>query len=254
MKYIYQNTAIGLNLIAFLFATTVRSSEPVAGPTTLKSMLDQPSPFTLPVLPYAFDALEPIIDAETMKIHHGKHHQTYVDNLNKAFSNVRLAAPVKLGDLMRSASTQSDAVRNNSGGHFNHSMYWTMLSPVDERHKIPERLKKALEKRFKSLDLFKEAIQAAGLGRFGSGWVWLMRDQKGELQISTTANQDNPLMDVGGVRGVPVFAVDLWEHAYYLKYQNRRIEYLKAFWDRVDWVQIDAYDQEALDLAKSAGK
>ncbi len=191
--------------------------------------------FTLPALPYAFEALEPHIDGTTMQIHHGKHHQAYVDNLNKAIAGTEHESK-SLEELVKQAGSISPAVRNNGGGHWNHSFFWETLAPHAEP--APSgALADAINKEFGSFDAFKEKFNNAALTRFGSGWAWLIVTD-GKLQISSTPNQDNPLMDVAEVKGTPLLGVDVWEHAYYLKYQNRRAEYLGAFWNVIDWVKV----------------
>jgi Fe-Mn family superoxide dismutase len=188
--------------------------------------------FTLPALPYAHDALEPYIDTTTMQIHHGKHHQAYVDNLNKAIAGTPNENK-SLEELVKSAGSISPAVRNNGGGHWNHSFFWEILAP--KAGGAPSgNLADAINAAFGTFDSLKEKLNAAGVGRFGSGWAWLIA-KDGKLEISSTPNQDNPLMDVAEVKGSPILGVDVWEHAYYLKYQNRRPEYLGAFWNVVNW-------------------
>jgi superoxide dismutase, Fe-Mn family len=191
--------------------------------------------FTLPALPYAHDALEPYIDTTTMQIHHGKHHQAYVDNLNKAVAGTPNESK-SLEELVKSAGSISPAVRNNGGGHWNHSFFWEILAP--KAGGAPTgALATAIDATFGSLDGLKEKLNAAGVGRFGSGWAWLIV-KDGKLEVSSTPNQDNPLMDVAEVKGSPILGVDVWEHAYYLKYQNRRAEYLAAFWSVVNWNKV----------------
>lgn len=189
---------------------------------------------SLPALPYAFDALEPHIDAQTMQIHHGKHHQAYVDNLNKALADTD-GADKSLEELMANISSYPAAVRNNGGGHYNHSLFWTVLGanggePTGE-------LAEAINSAFGSLDGLKEKMAAAGTTRFGSGWAWLIV-KDGKLEVTSTPNQDNPLMDVAEVKGTPIFGIDVWEHAYYLKYQNKRPDYLGAIWNVVNWEEV----------------
>ncbi|MDE3124369.1 MAG: superoxide dismutase [Bacteroidota bacterium] len=191
--------------------------------------------FTLPALPYAHDALEPFIDTATMQIHHGKHHQAYVDNLNKAIAGTPNEGK-SLEDLVAVAGSISPAVRNNGGGHWNHSFFWEILAPKAGGAPIGD-LAKAIDNNFGSFDAFKEKFANAGMTRFGSGWAWLIV-KDGKLEISSTPNQDNPLMDVAEVKGQPILGVDVWEHAYYLKYQNRRAEYLTAFWNVVNWHKV----------------
>jgi Fe-Mn family superoxide dismutase len=192
--------------------------------------------FTLPALPYAHDALEPHIDTLTMQIHHGKHHQAYVDNVNKAISGTPHENK-SLEELVESAGTISPAVRNNGGGHWNHTFFWNSLSP--EGGGTPAgKLADAINESFNSFDEFKTKFAAAGAGRFGSGWVWLIIKKEGKLDITSTPNQDNPLMDVAETKGVPLLGVDVWEHAYYLKYQNKRADYLAAIWNVIDWKKV----------------
>lgn len=199
--------------------------------------------FTLPALPYAKDALEPHIDKETMEIHHGKHHQAYVDNLNKAIEGTEHAHK-SLEELVKEAGKISPAVRNNGGGHWNHSFFWEVLAP-GVSSEPSEKLSAAINAAFGSLDGLKEKMNTAGATRFGSGWAWLIV-KDGKLEVISTPNQDNPLMDVAEVKGTPILGVDVWEHAYYLKYQNRRPEYLKAFWNVVNWNKVEALYDAAL--------
>jgi Fe-Mn family superoxide dismutase len=188
--------------------------------------------FTLPALPYAHDALEPHIDTLTMQIHHGKHHQAYVDNLNKAITGTGHENK-SLAELVAQAGAISAPVRNNAGGHWNHSFFWESLSAAGGG--APSgKLDDAIKNAFGSFDEFKTKFAAAGVGRFGSGWAWLIV-QDGKLAISSTPNQDNPLMDIAEVKGTPILGVDVWEHAYYLKYQNKRPDYLAAIWNVIDW-------------------
>ncbi|HSZ86864.1 MAG TPA: superoxide dismutase [Puia sp.] len=191
--------------------------------------------FTLPALPYAHDALEPHIDTTTMQIHHGKHHQAYVDNLNKAIAGTPNENKT-LEELVKAAGSISLAVRNNGGGHWNHSFFWEILG--SKAGGAPSgAIGEAINSTFGSFDSFKEKFSAAGVGRFGSGWAWLIV-KDGKLEISSTPNQDNPLMDVAEVKGKPVLGVDVWEHAYYLKYQNRRPEYLTNIWNVINWSKV----------------
>jgi superoxide dismutase, Fe-Mn family len=191
--------------------------------------------FTLPPLPYAPSALEPVIDTETMTIHHDRHHQAYVDALNVAVSADPALGGMSLEQLVASAGTLPTAVRNNAGGHWNHSFFWTtMTAPAQTGQPSPE-LQAALQNRFGSMEEFQSQFNAAGTQRFGSGWAWLIVGQDGQLAITSTPNQDNPLMDVADVKGTPLMGNDVWEHAYYLKHQNRRGDYLSAWWQVVDW-------------------
>ncbi len=189
--------------------------------------------FELPALPYASNALEPHIDAETMEIHHGKHHQAYVDNLNKAIEGTD-AAQLSLEEIIKNISSYGPAVRNNGGGHYNHSLFWTVLSENGGGQPTGE-LESAINEAFGSFDGLKKELQNAGATRFGSGWSWLIVDESGQLKVTSTPNQDNPLMDVAEVKGTPIFGIDVWEHAYYLKYQNKRPAYLEAIFNVVDW-------------------
>ena len=198
--------------------------------------------FTLPPLPYAYDALEPAIDQETMTFHHDKHHQAYVDNLNKAVDADAALQGKSLEELFASISTAPKAVRNNGGGHWNHALFWELLAPAGEAGEGGEpsaELAAAIDRDLGGLDKFKEDFNAAGAGQFGSGWAWLIV-QDGKLKVTSTPNQDNPLMDVAEQKGAVVLGADVWEHAYYLKYQNRRPEYLKAFWTVVNWNKANA--------------
>ena len=191
--------------------------------------------FTLPQLPYAPEALEPFIDSQTMQIHHGKHHQAYVDNLNKAIAGSEHENK-SLEQLVASAGSISPAVRNNGGGHWNHSFFWPILAAGNGEGPTGA-LSEAINSTFGSLDGLKEKVNAAGTTRFGSGWAWLIV-KDGKLEVSSTPNQDNPLMDVAEVKGKPVLGIDVWEHAYYLKYQNRRPEYLGAIWNVINWKKV----------------
>jgi len=193
-------------------------------------------PFTLPQLPYAFDALEPSIDATTMQIHHGKHHQAYVNNLNTAIEKAPDLGTQTLDQLLRGIDKVPEsvrtAVRNNGGGHWNHSFFWQIMSPGGGEP--TGKLADALQDSFGGIDKFKEQWATAGAGRFGSGWVWLMKDGK-KLSITSTPNQDNPLME----GKFPVIGLDVWEHAYYLKYQNKRPDYIAAWWNVINWKIAD---------------
>ena len=191
--------------------------------------------FTLAALPYAYEALEPHIDTLTMQIHHDKHHQAYVDNLNKALAGTANETKT-LEELVAVAGTISPAVRNNGGGHWNHSFFWETMAP-NAGGSPSGVLADAITASFGSFDAFKEKFAAAGLTRFGSGWAWLIV-KDGKLEISSTPNQDNPLMDVAEVKGVPILGCDVWEHAYYLKYQNKRADYLASFWNVVNWAKV----------------
>jgi Fe-Mn family superoxide dismutase len=191
--------------------------------------------FTLAPLPYAHDALEPHIDTLTMQIHHGKHHQAYVDNLNKAIAGTPNEGK-SLAELVAIAGSISAAVRNNGGGHWNHTFFWESLA-ANAGGNPTGSLADAITAAFGSFDAFKEKLAAAGMTRFGSGWAWLIV-KEGKLEVCSTPNQDNPLMDIAETKGTPILGVDVWEHAYYLKYQNRRADYLAAFWNVVNWNKV----------------
>jgi Fe-Mn family superoxide dismutase len=204
---------------------------------------------SLPALPYAYEALEPHFDKETMTIHHQRHHQAYVDNLNKAIEGTDVANK-DLVAVLSNVSSYSAAVRNNGGGHFNHSLFWNILSPNAKL--TPEgKLADAINAAYENLDNLKAQIKQAGLTQFGSGWAWLSVKADGSVVVSSTPNQDNPLMDVAAVKGEPILGVDVWEHAYYLKYQNKRADYLDAFWSVLDWSAVEKNYEAAL---KKLGK
>jgi Fe-Mn family superoxide dismutase len=193
--------------------------------------------YELPPLPYPKDALEPFIDAQTMEIHHGKHHAAYVANVNKAIAGKpdleKKSVEQLISNLEAVPADIRGAVRNNGGGHANHSLFWRIMAP--RAGGAPSgNLATAIQSAFGSLDAFKEKFEAAGMGRFGSGWAWLIVNRAGQLEVVSTANQDNPLME----GNKPVFGCDVWEHAYYLKYQNRRADYLKAWWNVVNWAEM----------------
>lgn len=192
--------------------------------------------FELPKLPYAFDALEPHIDARTMEIHHGKHHQAYVTNLNNALVGDDMAGK-SLEEILSHISQMPMAVRNNGGGHYNHSLFWTIMKP-NGGGAPSGALADAIKATFGSFDEFKTKFNAAGATRFGSGWAWLIVDGKKDLQITSTPNQDNPIMDIAEVKGTPILGCDVWEHAYYLHYQNRRPDYMTAWWNTINWEEV----------------
>lgn len=192
--------------------------------------------FTLPALPYAPEALEPHIDKATMEIHHGKHHQAYVTNLNKALEG-KPEADSNIEDIITNISKFPMAVRNNGGGHYNHSLFWTLLSGNGGGAPTGE-LAEAINSTFGSFEELKTQLTNAGATRFGSGWAWLIVGADGKLAVTSTPNQDNPLMDIAEVKGTPIFGIDVWEHAYYLKYQNRRPDYLAAIWNVVNWDKV----------------
>lgn len=200
--------------------------------------------YTLPPLKYGYNALEPYIDAQTMEIHHSKHHQAYINNLNNALA--KSPENVSLEELMIAISKKSDAVRNNAGGHYNHSLFWEILGPPTNKTIPSAELQKAIEENFKSIDTLKKLMNQAATTRFGSGWAWLIVTPDKKLMVTSNPNQDNPIMDVSKDRGIPVLGIDVWEHAYYLKYQNKRGDYLGAIWNVIDWNVVSKKYTEAL--------
>ena len=192
--------------------------------------------FELPKLPYAFNALEPHIDGRTMEIHHGKHHQAYVTNLNNAIAGTD-AKQLSIEEICKNISKYPAAVRNNGGGHFNHDLFWKILGPGGSAGPSGA-LSDAINSTFGTFEEFKTKFGAAGTTRFGSGWAWLIKNSSGKLEICSTPNQDNPLMDITEVKGTPILGLDVWEHAYYLNYQNRRPDYITAFWNVVNWAEV----------------
>ena len=192
--------------------------------------------FTLPNLPYAYNALEPHLDARTMEIHHSKHHQAYINNLNAAVENTPMAGK-SLMDLM-TQHTDIPAVRNNGGGYYNHSLFWTVLAP-NGGGAPTGAVAEGINAAFGSYDAFKEAFSKAAATRFGSGWAWLCVNKSGKLEVCSTANQDNPLMPGVGCEGTPILGLDVWEHAYYLNYQNRRPDYIAAFYNVINWNEVN---------------
>ena len=191
--------------------------------------------FELPALTYATDALEPNIDKATMEIHHDKHHAAYVTNLNKALEGKEDGSSIE--DICKNISKHPMAVRNNGGGHFNHSLFWTVMAPNAGGNPSGD-LAAAIDASFGSYNAFKTKFAEAGTTRFGSGWAWLIVGADGKLAVTSTPNQDNPLMDVAEVKGTPILGMDVWEHAYYLKYQNKRPDYLAAIWNTVNWTKV----------------
>lgn len=193
--------------------------------------------FKLPPLEYAFAALEPFIDASTMEIHHDRHHKAYVDNLNNALTKMDYKNE-KLEEILHHIGKYNLAVRNNAGGHYNHSLFWKLLG-FSKKAALTSKLEAAIEKEFTSMENFKKLFTEAATGRFGSGWVWLINTANHKLQIISTPNQDNPLMEDAPVKGSPIIALDVWEHAYYLKYQNKRATYIEAWWNVLNWDYAD---------------
>ncbi len=194
-------------------------------------------PFTLPALNFAYDALEPYIDARTMEIHHTKHHQAYITNLNNAISGTALENQT-LDEIIKNMDMTNNAVRNNGGGHWNHSFFWEILHPVN-KGRLSGPLADAIDAAFGSKEAFMEKFAAAAMTRFGSGWAWLCAHKDGHVEICSSANQDNPLMPSIGCGGTPILGLDVWEHAYYLNYQNRRADYVAAFWNVLNWNVVE---------------
>ncbi len=196
--------------------------------------------FTLAPLPYAYDALEPFIDKQTMELHHDKHHQGYVTNLNKALQTTKHPAVTSLENIFKDMTAFDTAVRNNGGGHYNHTMFWSLMKENKEaKPNNPDgKVADAINASFGSLDEFKKQFADAGAKRFGSGWAWLVVENK-KLKITSTPNQDNTLMSISEVKGTPILALDVWEHAYYLKYQNKRADYIAAWWNVVNWTKVN---------------
>lgn len=201
--------------------------------------------FTLPDLPYAHDALAPTIDAKTMELHHTKHHQAYITKLNDAIEGDQSLQGKDLDAIMRNISSQSPTVRNNGGGHWNHTFFWETMKPGGGSPS--GRLTEAIDRKFGSLDAMRNEFNDAGAAQFGSGWAWLIVDETGDLRITSTPNQDNPVMDIAEVKGRPILGNDVWEHAYYLTYNNRRPDYLKAWWDVVNWDKVAERYEAAAD-------
>lgn len=194
-------------------------------------------PFVLPKLNFAYNALEPYIDAQTMEIHYTKHHQAYINNLNKALESMP-KVPKSAEEICKHISKYPLSVRNNGGGHYNHSFFWNILSDKKNQSPLP-KTQKIIQENFNTLNLFKEEFAKVALSRFGSGWAWLILDEKKKLKIISTPNQDNPLMNLLRAKGTPILALDLWEHAYYLKYQNKRVEYINAFFNIINWEEVE---------------
>ena len=239
-----RSTALRLSVLAAvaLLAGPVLSqtpTTPAAAPATAAAPAPAVAgPFTQAPLPYAEDALEPVIDTQTMQIHWGRHHRGYYDNLNRAAANDPKLAQLSLPQLMGQISQFPVGVRNNGGGAWNHDFFWAGMAPAGQGGQPSADLQKAIERDFGSMQKLQDAFNAAGAGRFGSGWVWLVVS-KGKLQVTSTPNQDNPLMDVAELRATPLLGNDVWEHAYYLKYQNKRADYLKAWWQLVNWNEVN---------------
>lgn len=221
----------------FIKATAIIGAGALLTNTKLNALAPGDAPFaTLPALPYDYAALEPHIDMLTMQIHHDKHHKTYVDKLNEAMAKETYTPPPSLESLFETISAKSVAIRNHGGGHYNHSMFWQIMTPK-HTDTIPDKLKTAIDASFGNVETLKKQMNDAASKRFGSGWAWLVQ-QKDKLVVSSTPNQDNPLMDVAEVKGQPLIGIDVWEHAYYLKYQNKRGDYLDAWWNVVNWNEV----------------
>jgi len=228
-EFFKKSTALG---IAGLGITAIAS-----GLERVAALNEEGGSFTLPPLPYATDALEPYIDKMTMEIHHTKHHQAYVNNLNKACADGNISA--SLEDIIAKISEYPAAIRNNGGGHWNHSFFWQLMGPPkDEANTPPGKIVDTLKASFGGFTDFKKQFNEAAMKRFGSGWAWLVKTPDGKLAIGSTPNQDNPLMDIAEIKGTPLMGVDVWEHAYYLKFQNKRADYLTAWWSVVNWEMV----------------
>jgi len=199
--------------------------------------------FELPKLKYAYDALEPHIDARTMEIHHTKHHKGYTDNLNKAIEGTDLDGKT-IENILINLDMENKAVRNNGGGYYNHSLFWEVISP-ENKGRLSGQLQDAIEEKFVSFDAFKDEFSKAAATRFGSGWAWLCVHRGGKVEVCSTANQDNPLMPGTGCGGTPILGLDVWEHAYYLNYQNRRPDYINAFFNVINWNEVERRYAEA---------
>jgi len=243
-KFIRLFPIIAIGLIGYqtqLFTQTIKNDK-VMNTVVKESNLNYP--YSLPALGYSYDAIDQNIDKLTMEIHHTKHHKAYIDNLNKALETHE-ANKLSLGEVLANVSKYPPVVRNNGGGHFNHTLFWTVIGPTGNG-KPTGALLAAIEKSFGSFDEFKTKFADAAKTRFGSGWAWLIIKDDKSLAITSTPNQDNPLMDVADVKGVPILALDVWEHAYYLKYQNRRPDYVESFWNVVNWAEVSKRYLEAL--------
>ncbi|WP_448582595.1 superoxide dismutase [Thermaurantiacus sp.] len=226
---------------ALLLAAGPALAQPVAAPAA-----EAPKgPHVLDPLPYGFDALAPVIDAETMRLHWGAHHRAYVDNLNRAVAADPALAKLSLEALMARMSTLPKAIRDNGGGHWNHRFFWSLMAPPGTGGQPSPALLAAITRDFGSLPALRRQFEEAGLRQFGSGWVWLIVRADGRLAITTTPNQDNPLMDLAEVKGRPILGNDVWEHAYYLSYRNRRGEYLQKWWDVVNWKEVSLLFESA---------
>ena len=230
MKTILSALAFGLMVASSMVSGTAEAQN-LAVPIS-------PNRFELPALKFTPDALSPVIGAQTMQIHYGKHHKAYVDALNKAVAETPALQGKSLDEIIATISAYPMVVRNNAGGHWNHSFFWESLCAPKDSGQPSKALMKAIVTQFGSFENFKSEFKKAGTGRFGSGWVWLIITKDGHLTISSTPYQDNPLMDIAETKGTPILGNDVWEHAYYLDYQNRRADYLEAYWAVVDWAVV----------------
>ncbi len=226
---------------AILSAGAIAGTHFVSGAVNeLVSLFPHATVFELPPLGYSFDALEPYIDAQTMQIHHDKHHQAYITKLNEAVAKDNALHHKSIEDLIKNINSlpqaSQTAVRNHGGGHWNHSFFWLLLKK-DTRPSA--NMQRIIAENFGSMENFKKDFEKAASGVFGSGWAWVIKDANGKLSITSTANQDNPLMDIVATKGSPVLGIDVWEHAYYLKYQNKRADYLQAFWNVLNWNRVE---------------
>ena len=221
-------------------ASSIVSSEKIQAMENLSNQHFLAEEYTLAPLPYSYDALEPFIDKQTMELHHDKHHQGYVTNLNKALQTTKHPAAASLEDIFKNITSFDTAVRNNAGGHYNHTLFWSLMKEnKGAKANNPDgKAAEAINASFGSFDEFKKQFGEAGIKRFGSGWAWLVVENK-KLKITSTPNQDNTLMSISEVKGAPILALDVWEHAYYLKYQNKRADYITAWWNVVNWTKVN---------------
>ncbi len=228
-KHVLKNASLPVQCVLICFALSAEGQTPT---------------FTQPALPYAYNALEPYIDAMTMEIHYSRHHAAYTKGFNEALQALTTPVPTKIEDIFKEISKYPVAVRNQGGGYYNHNLFWECLSP-NGGGEPTGKLAEAIKRDFGSFEAFKEQFSKAGATRFGSGWAWLISN-KGKLTITSTPNQDNPLMDIAEVKGAPVLCLDVWEHAYYMKYQNKRPDYIQAFWNVVNWKYASAAYEKTL--------
>jgi superoxide dismutase, Fe-Mn family len=230
--------ALALTVLALPACASAQATSSPQSALLAATSAAAPAAFTLPNLPYAYDALASVIDAQTMELHHLRHHGAQVAGLNSALAANRIFEGLSLEQLFARTSTLPPSIRNNAGGHWNHSFFWTIMAPVGQGGSPSPELAAAIVRDFGSMDAFKAQFRSTSLSRFGSGWVWLVKKSDGKLAITSTPNQDNPLMDVAEVRGTPILGNDVWEHAYYLKYQNKRADYVDAWWNVVNWAEV----------------